>query len=87
MQIWEGITETDSASICFEHSETAGKSDDSFWVPNMDVPIGLFLAVLTKNLMMVTTLLLCKVVSLYFGHSEPAIKYNFGCTNQKSYDF
>jgi hypothetical protein len=53
----------------------------------MDVPIGLFFVVLTKNLMMVTTLLLCLVVSLCFGHSELAIKSNFGCTNQKSYEF
>lgn len=36
-------------------------------------------AVLTKNLMMmITTLLLCMAVLLYFGHSELGIKFIFG---------
>ena len=53
----------------------------------MGCTIGLFLAVLTKNLMtMVTALLLCMAVWLHFEHSEPAVKSIFGCTNQKSYD-
>ena len=54
----------------------------------MGCTIGLFLAVLTKNLMtMVTALLLCMAVWLHFEHSEPAVKSIFGCTNQKSYEF